>query len=92
MLNNISLSNGVDILTMPASYRSIRGVTAIAVLADEIAYWFSEEDSRNPDSEILAAVRPALSTTGGSPLSCSRITSLIPIIPIGIRLTQHTRR
>ena len=56
---------------MPASYRTIRGVTAIAVLADEIAYWFSEEDSRNPDTEILGAARPALATTGGPLIAIS---------------------
>ena len=56
---------------MPARYRSIRGITAIAVLADEIAYWFSEEDSRNPDTEILGAVRPALATTGGPLIAIS---------------------
>jgi hypothetical protein len=61
----ISLSNGVDVEVRPASFRSIRGATAVAVLADEVAFWRSEETSRNPDSEILNAARPALATTGG---------------------------
>src|SRR5262249_15060264 len=38
--------------------------TCIACIADEAAFWFSE-DSSNPDYEILNAVRPSLATTGG---------------------------
>ena len=63
--DTLSLSNGVDIECRPASFRTIRGGTAIAVIADEVAYWRSEETSRNPDKEILDAARPALATTGG---------------------------
>jgi phage terminase large subunit-like protein len=33
----ISLSNGIDIQVRPASFRTVRGATAIAVIADEIA-------------------------------------------------------
>lgn len=31
---------------------------------DEIAFW-PQDDAADPDTEILAALRPALSTTGG---------------------------
>jgi hypothetical protein len=67
--DTISLRNGIDIECRPASYRTIRGVTAVAIIADEVAFWRSDEVSRNPDTEILNAARPALSTTGG-PLIC----------------------
>jgi hypothetical protein len=60
----LSLHNGVDIEVRPASFRGVRGVTAIAVVADEIAFWRSDE-SANPDKEILQALRPSLATTGG---------------------------
>jgi hypothetical protein len=60
----LSLKNGVDIEVRPASFRGVRGVTAIAVVADEIAFWRSDE-SANPDKEILQALRPSLATTGG---------------------------
>ena len=63
--DTLSLSNGIDIECRPASFRTIRGSTAVAVIADEVAYWRSEETSRNPDREILDAARPALATTGG---------------------------
>jgi hypothetical protein len=43
--------------------------TAIAFIADEVGFWFNAEQARNPDSEILAAARPALATLGG-PLIC----------------------
>jgi hypothetical protein len=62
--DTISLSNGVDLECRPASFRTIRGVTAIAAIADEAAFWRNEE-SHNPDKEILDAARPALVTTGG---------------------------
>jgi hypothetical protein len=63
--DTISLSNGVDVECRPASFRTIRGVTAAAFVADELAYWRNDETSRNPDKEILDAARPALATTGG---------------------------
>jgi Terminase large subunit, T4likevirus-type, N-terminal len=67
--DTIKLTNGIDIECRPASFRTIRGLTAAAIICDEISYWRSDETSRNPDSEILAAARPALSTLGG-PLIC----------------------
>ena len=65
----LRLRNAVDIECPPASFRTIRGATAIAFIADEVGFWFNAEQARNPDSEILAAARPALATLGG-PLIC----------------------
>jgi hypothetical protein len=66
----IELINDVGIEVRPASFRGLRGITAVACIADEIGFWYSEDSqSSNPDSEILAALRPALATTGG-PLIC----------------------
>jgi hypothetical protein len=67
--DTIRLKNRVDIECRPASYRTIRGATAIAFIADETSFWWSAEQARNPDAAILAAARPALATTGG-PLIC----------------------
>ena len=47
-----------------SDFRTLRGPTYIAVVADEIAFWLNEGSS-NPDDEILNAVRPGLATTGG---------------------------
>src|SRR5262249_42479751 len=62
--DTLELENNVSIEVRSASFRRIRGVTSIAVIATEAAFWFSEESS-NPDTEILNAVRPSLATTGG---------------------------
>ena len=62
--DTLSLNNGIDLEVRSASFRRLRGVTNIAILADEAAYWLSEE-SANPDTEILNAVRPSLATTKG---------------------------
>ncbi len=61
----ISLANGIDIEIRAASFRGVRGITAIAVICDEIGHWQADDTSRNPDAEILAAVRPALASTNG---------------------------
>lgn len=61
----LELSIGVTIEVRAASFRRLRGPTYVAVLADEAAYWYSDEASANTDTEILAAVRPGLATTGG---------------------------
>ncbi|MEQ6886460.1 hypothetical protein [Salicola sp. Rm-C-2C1-2] len=60
----IELANRTAIEITTASFRATRGYTFAMVIADEIAFWRSE-DSANPDSEIIAAVRPGLATLGG---------------------------
>jgi hypothetical protein len=62
--DTLRLTNGIDIEVRAASFRRLRGVTAVAVIASECAFWQSDETS-NADVDILAAVRPALATTGG---------------------------
>jgi hypothetical protein len=57
----LDLSNGVTIEIQTASFRTVRGKTVIAVLADELAYWMGD-DSANPDVEIIGALRPAMAT------------------------------
>jgi hypothetical protein len=71
-VESLSLANGADVEVRSASFRGIRGITALAVIADEKAFWFTEGDnSSNSDSEILNAVRPALATTGGPLITIS---------------------
>ncbi|MBR1270451.1 hypothetical protein JQ629_23530 [Bradyrhizobium sp. AUGA SZCCT0222] len=62
--DTLALRNGIDLEVRAASFRGLRGVTAVAVIADEAAFW-AVEGSVNPDSEILNAVRPSLATTRG---------------------------
>jgi hypothetical protein len=63
--DTIELSNHVRIEVRASNFRRLRGPTYIAVLADEAAFWLSDEVSSNPDIEIINAVRPGLATTGG---------------------------
>lgn len=65
----IELNNRVVIEIHTASFRSTRGYTLIAVIADEIAFWRSDE-SANPDTEILNGLRPGMATVPGALLLC----------------------
>lgn len=67
---SIELSNRTVIEIGTASFRSTRGYTLLAVIADEIAFWRTEE-SANPDAEIIAALRPALTTLDGKLIAIS---------------------
>ena len=66
----LTLKTGITLEVRSASFRRIRGVTCVAVLADECAFWLSDE-SANPDVEILNAARPALATTQGPLIAIS---------------------
>jgi phage terminase large subunit-like protein len=62
----ITLSNRVVIEIATASFRTSRGYSFGAVLADEVAFWRQEESSANPDVEIMRAVRPGMASIPGS--------------------------
>jgi hypothetical protein len=61
----LELANGITLEVRPASFRKLRGPTYIAVVADELAFWYVDTAYANPDVEILNAVEPGLATTGG---------------------------
>jgi hypothetical protein len=67
--DGIDLSNRISIIVQTASFRTVRGMTLVAALCDEIAFW-RNEDSANPDHEILAAVRPGMATIPNAMLIC----------------------
>ena len=58
----IELRRRVVIEVATASFRTVRGRTIAAALLDELAFWRSDETSANPDTEIVAAIRPAMAT------------------------------
>jgi hypothetical protein len=64
------LDNSVSIEVATSSFRSVRGYSIVAALADELAFW-SSEDSANPDTEVLAALRPAMATIPSAMLLCA---------------------
>ena len=62
---SIALRTRIDVEIHTASFRAVRGYTVVAAIADEVAFWKSE-DSANPDVEILNGLRPGLATVPGS--------------------------
>jgi hypothetical protein len=64
----IVLTNRVVIEITTASFRATRGYSYAAVLADEVAFWRSDETSANPDVEIMRALRPGLANIPGAML------------------------
>jgi hypothetical protein len=65
----IELTNGLTIEIHTASFRAVRGYTIVGAVCDEIAFW-PTDDSANPDTEILTALRPAMATVPGAVLLC----------------------
>ena len=60
--NEVVLSNGITIGCYPCSYVAVRGITIVAAICDEMAFWRHEETAANPEQEILAALRPGMAT------------------------------
>jgi hypothetical protein len=69
--DTIELDNHCSIEVRPCSYRTLRGPTYISVVCDEVAFWFTDANFANPDSEVLTAVKPGLLTTKGPVLMVS---------------------
>ena len=63
--DTLALTNKIDVDVRAASFRRLRGPTYVAVIADEAAFWHSDDVSANADTEILNSVRPGLATTSG---------------------------
>jgi hypothetical protein len=61
----IRLTNGIVIQVRASDYRRVRGTTLVCAIGDECCFWTSAEGGNNPDTEIVAALRPALATTSG---------------------------
>jgi hypothetical protein len=61
--DSIDLQGGVTVEVVTRSYRAIRGRSVAVAILDELAFWRSD-DSANPDSEVLNAIRPSMATFG----------------------------
>ncbi|CAN5365954.1 hypothetical protein BH23GEM2_BH23GEM2_20930 [soil metagenome] len=64
--DSIELRTGAEIRVSTASYRTTRGYSLAGVVCEEIAFWLSPESGANPDSEVLAALRPGMATVPGA--------------------------
>jgi hypothetical protein len=60
----ISLNNNIDFEIRVNDFKSIRGITSPLAIIDEIAF-FDQQNSANPDSEVLNALRPSLASLRG---------------------------
>ena len=58
------LRNRVVIGVHAGSFRTVRGRTLLAVVADEVSFW-KDESSALPDVETYRACMPSLASTGG---------------------------
>jgi hypothetical protein len=59
----IELKGNVVIEVVTRSYRTVRGRSVCVAVLDELAFW-RDDDSANPDSEVLNAVRASMATFG----------------------------
>jgi hypothetical protein len=69
--DTLSLATNIDVIVRPASFRSIRGSTFVAVILDEIAFFRTEDNSVNADIEIVRALRPGLLISKGPLIAIS---------------------
>ncbi len=65
--SSVELRGNVVVEVHTCSFKSTRGYSFAAVIADEVAFW-QDESSATPDVEVLNAVRPGLATIPGSML------------------------
>jgi len=66
----VELRGRVRVEVTTASARTTRGYSFAACIADELAHWPTDEAGAEPDTEILAAIRPGMATLPGSRLIC----------------------
>jgi hypothetical protein len=66
-----TLRGNVIIEVHTASWRSTRGYTVLAGLADEIAIWPTDENSSDPDVEIINSIKHGMATIPGAMLLCA---------------------
>ncbi len=84
---SIELTTGITIEVHTASYRTTRGYTVVALVADELSFWLNLETGANPDTEILTALRPGMATVPGALLiGCST-----PYAPRGELYRAHQK-
>jgi hypothetical protein len=61
--DTLELRGFVTIEVQTRNYRSVRGRSVCVALLDELAFW-RDDNSANPDSEVLNAIRASMATFG----------------------------
>jgi phage terminase large subunit-like protein len=85
--SEIELKGGVTIEVVTRSYRTVRGRSVCVAVLDELAFW-RDDDSANPDSEVLNAVRASMATFGSDAMV---IAGSSPYAKRGILWDAHKR-
>jgi hypothetical protein len=78
--NSLALRRNIDLETQPASWRFSRGFTSVSIALDECAFLYCADDAANSDTELLIALKPSLSTTGGPMLLTSSPSNMEGIV------------
>jgi hypothetical protein len=60
----IDLNNRVSIEIVTSSYKLSRGRAICGACLDEVSFWATDEHSAEPDSEVIAAIRPGMAQFG----------------------------
>jgi hypothetical protein len=71
--DSIELTNGISLEMRPCNRVSVRGISCVACVCDELSFWYTEASVANPDTEVLAAIKPTLLTTSGPLLIASSV-------------------
>jgi len=66
--DEVELSNDITIAVKTSDYRSVRGVTIVCCVCDEVAFWDSQ--GVNPDTAVFSALRSAMATIPIAKLIC----------------------
>lgn len=71
----LELRSGIHIGILAGDFRTVRGFTLLAAIVDELAFFGIDiETSRiKSDTELIAALRPGLATTGGRLIGLSSV-------------------
>jgi hypothetical protein len=75
----------VTIEVVTRSYRSVRGRSVCVAVLDELAFW-RDDDSANPDSEVLNAVRASMATFGSDAMVIAGSSPYARAASFGMRL------
>jgi hypothetical protein len=67
----LTLRRSIELTATAANWRYSRGSTCICCVLDETAFFHNSDDAANSDEELLTALMPSLSTTGGPMLIAS---------------------
>ena len=86
--NEIELKSGITIACYPCSYVAVRGVTIVAAVCDEMAFWRHDETAANPEQEILDALHPGMANVAKAKL----LKTSTPFRKEGILWREYQRR